>query len=345
MFTITLEPSGNCFQADNGQALLAAGILQGIALPYSCKTGICRTCKGKVLKGRVNPGEVAEKYLTPAERDQGFALLCRALALSDCTIEVNEAPRSFAPKLFPARVAAVDKLGADVAVISLRLPMNKKLMLLPGQYIEILLSDGQRRSYSVASLAGPEGAAEIELHVRRVPGGAFTAHVFDTLKVGEIIRFEGPLGSFFLRDSSRPILMLASGTGFGPIKAMLESLLQSRSASVAAPVRPVHLYWGGRRRTDLYMAERARSWADTYTDLHFVPVLSESDTADGWQGRTGLVHEAAMEDFADLGGYEVYACGAPAMVEAARRDFVARRALPESQFFADSFFTMADRRP
>lgn len=336
-YTVTVQPSGRSFQAGAGQALLAEGLAQGLALPYSCKSGICRTCKGRVLSGHVSSGNDA--VLTPEEREQGVVLLCRAEAMSDCAIEVQEAPRSFEPKNLPARVAAIKQITADVAIVSLALPMNQKLLMMPGQYIDVLLPGETRRSYSVANVPGPEGVREIELHIRRVPGGSFTTHVFEKMKARDMLRFEGPFGSFYLRENSGPIVMLASGTGFAPVKAMIESML----GQPGGLARRVDLYWGGRRRADLYCADLARSWTQASPLLRFIPVLSDPSAACGWSGRTGLVHRAVMEDHPDLGGFDVYACGAPAMVDAARRDFVERCALPERNFFADSFLTQADR--
>ncbi|VCU71044.1 CDP-6-deoxy-L-threo-D-glycero-4-hexulose-3-dehydrase reductase [Pigmentiphaga humi] len=340
--TITLEPSGHSFQAEPGQPLLAAGLSQGIALPHSCKTGICRTCRARVLAGQVDPGPVAEEYLSPEERERGVALLCRATAQSDCIIEVAEAPRSFDPVTLPARIASLSRPAPDVAVARLRLPMNKKLMLLPGQFIEILLGDGQRRSYSVANAPGPQGTGEIELHIRRVPNGSFTTQVFETLKAQDMVRFEGPFGSFYLRESDRPIIMLASGTGFAPIQAIIQSLLQ-RQEQGSGDLPSIRIYWGGRRRADLYAADRAENWAGLHPRIQFVPVLSEPAADCSWTGRTGLVHEAVMADHPELAGFDVYACGAPIMVDAARRDFTRRCGLPESQFYADSFFTTAEK--
>lgn len=340
--TIKLEPSGHSFQVQPGQPLLATGLSQGIALPHSCKTGICRTCKGRVLTGQIDPGAVKEEYLSIEERERGFALLCRATALSDCTIEVTEAPRSFDPVTLPARIASLSRPAPDVVVARLRLPMNRKLMLLPGQFIEILLGDGQRRSYSVANAPGPQGAGELELHIRRVPNGSFTAHVFETLKTQDMVRFEGPFGSFYLRENDRPIIMLASGTGFAPIQAIIQSLLQRQEQGGGA-LPPILIYWGGRRKIDLYAAERAESWANLHHQIRFVPVLSEPTPDCSWTGRTGLVHEAVMADHPELAGFDIYACGAPAMVDAARRDFTHRCGLPESQFYADSFLTTAEK--
>jgi CDP-4-dehydro-6-deoxyglucose reductase len=208
-----------------------------------------------------------------------------------------------------------------------------------GQYVEFILRDGSRRSYSMAN--APEQLGEppmLELHLRHMPGGKFTDHVFTAMKEKEILRVEGPLGSFFLReDSAKPIVLLASGTGFAPIKALIEHM---RAQAIA---RPAVLYWGCRTRADLYLNDWAVQAAADTPGLRYVPVLSEPRAEDAWSGRIGLVHEAVMADLPDLSGHEVYACGAPIMVESAQRDLVARCALPEDAFYADSFTSERDK--
>ena len=205
----------------------------------------------------------------------------------------------------------------------------------PGQYIEFILKDGKRRSYSMASPPHHEGP--LELHIRHMPGGTFTDHVFGAMKERDILRFEGPLGTFFLReDSDKPIVLLASGTGFAPIKAIIEHAVFKNLN------RPMTLYWGGRRKQDLYMTDLAEQWAREVPNFRFVPVLSEPDADDAWTGRTGFVHRAVIEDLPDLSAYQVYACGAPVMVESAQRDFTNHHRLPEDEFYADSFTSAAD---
>ena len=215
-----------------------------------------------------------------------------------------------------------------------KLPANERLVFLAGQYLDFLLKDGSRRSFSMA--CPPHDAAEVQLHVRHVAGGAFTDHVFGKMKERDILRFEGPLGTFFLReDSGKPVVFVASGTGFAPIKAIIEDALHKGVS------RPMTLYWGGRRPRDLYLNGLCEEWAAKGA-IKYVPVISEALPEDAWAGRTGFVHRAVMEDFPDLSGHQVYACGVPVMVDAARKDFSAACALPEDEFYADSFTTQAD---
>ncbi|MEM5432753.1 CDP-6-deoxy-delta-3,4-glucoseen reductase [Cupriavidus oxalaticus] len=341
--TITLCPSGNTFEATPGTSILGAAIEAGLSLPYNCRTGICRGCLARVRTGVVSHGATDFEYLSKPERDGGYALLCQATAETDCEIEVDELDdmTGIRPRLVPCRVIGMNRLAPDVMGLRLRLPMNEKMRFLAGQYIDILLDDGRRRSYSIATEPGVEGVVELELHVRNVPEGTFTNHVFTSMKIRDLLRFQGPMGTFFLRENSdRPILMLASGTGMAPIRAMLGYALRKGIHRQ----RPITVYWGGRTRADLYLLDELTALASQHPGLTFIPVLSEPAQSCAWAGRTGLVHRALIEDCASsLTDSQVYACGAPVMVEAARRDFVRECGLPEQEFFADAFVSEADR--
>ncbi len=257
-------------------------------------------------------------------------------------IEVTEldAAGGIKPKIFPCRVMKIDRPAPDVAILSLRLPMNDNMVFLAGQYVEILLKEGRRRAYSIATTPASEGTIDLELHVRHTPGGVFTDHVFGAMKERELLRFEGPLGTFYLReDSTKPIVFLASGTGFAPIKSMIQYAFRKKLDEQ----RPMVLYWGCRTRADLYQLDLPTAWPTEHPNFKFVPVLSDATPACAWTGRTGFVHRAVMEDFPDLSGHQVYACGAPVMVDAASKDFTTQGRLPEDEFFADSFLTEADK--
>ncbi|NBX55583.1 MAG: CDP-6-deoxy-delta-3,4-glucoseen reductase [Betaproteobacteria bacterium] len=337
---VTLKPSASQFICAPGQAILKAGLAAGLRMPFSCRSGMCRTCKGRVVSGRVDFGDAHVKYLSDAEREQGFALLCCASALSDLVVEVQEInpDRHLAPQRMPARVLSFEALSPDVRIVTLGLPANEPVQFRAGQFIDVLRPDGARRSYSIATMPEAAGVRQLELHIRHMPGGVFTDHVFGPMKLREIWQIEMPLGSFYLREeSAAPMVMLCSGTGFAPIHAMVEDGL-ARGLR-----RPIHLYWGGRKRADLYRADKAQAWADAHPHIRFTPVLSEATASDAWSGRTGLVHQAVLQDHPDLSGMQVYACGAPVMVEAARRDFVQQAGLCEAQFFADSFLSAADQ--
>jgi CDP-4-dehydro-6-deoxyglucose reductase len=325
---VTLQPSGHTFSVADGATILSAALDAGINLPYGCKNGACGTCKGRILAGTVDLGAAQESALPAHERVAGYALLCCAKPTSDVVIEVHEvvALQDIPVKTLPCRVERLERVADDVMVIFLKLPTNERLQFLAGQYIEFLLPDGKRRAFSLAN--PPHADALLELHVRRVPGGNFTEHVFTRMKEKDILRIEGPFGSFRLHEeSAKPILLVAGGTGFAPIKSLIEHALHIGIR------RPMHLYWGARNRAGLYMDALAQRWAKD-NGIIYTPVLSEPDA--GWTGRTGLVHEVVMQDHPDLSGFQAYVCGAPAMCEAALRDFTAH-GLPKDEFFADVF--------
>ena len=335
-FQITVQPSGHQFACDADETVLAAAMRAGVGLPYGCKNGACSSCKGKVVSGSVTHKPHQARALTPEEEAAGMSLFCCAMPHADLVIEAREVAGSgdFPIKKMPSRVSTIEKVAPDVVVISLQLPANETLQFRAGQYIEFLLRDGKRRSYSIAT--APDNGP-LTLHIRHMPGGLFTDQVFTTMKERDILRFEGPLGTFFVRDDSdKPMVLLASGTGFAPIKAIVEHLVQTGSQ------RPMVLYWGGRRPQDLYLDALCREWAATLPNFRYVPVVSNAEAEDHWSGRTGFVHQAVMADLPDLSGYQVYSCGAPIMVESAKKDFVAQCGLPEEEFYADAFTSEAD---
>ena len=335
--SVTLQPSGHVFQVDAGETVLEAALRQGFVLPYGCKNGACGSCKGKITSGNVDYGNYQAKALTDEEKAQGKALLCQARPLGDLVLEARTvgSTKDIPIKTLPCRVQKLERVTDDVIVLSLKLPANERLQFLAGQYVEFLLKDGSRRSFSMAN--APHDDEFVQLHVRHVPGGQFTDHVFGKMKERDILRFEGPHGTFFLReDSAKPIVFVASGTGFAPIKAILEHAFNKGIE------RPMVLYWGGRRPKDLYLNDLATKWAADHANFRYVPVISDASPEDAWSGRTGFVHRAVMHDFPDLSGHQVYACGVPIMVDSAKKDFTGQCKLPEEEFYADSFTTQAD---
>ena len=329
-FNVIIKPSGHTFPVETDESILDAGLRHGYTLPYSCRDGVCGTCKGKVLEGTVNYGKYQKSTLTEAEKAAGMALFCRARPQSDVVVECREvnSAKDIQVKMLPCRVQKMEKRADDVMVLYLKLPANERLQFLAGQYIDIMTKDGEARSFSLAN--APHDDDFLQLHVRNIVGGAFTQHIFTTMKERDILRFKGPLGTFFLReDSEKPVLFVASGTGFAPIKSIIEHVLHSGIK------RSMHFYWGGRKLTDLYMLEQAREWEAR--GIKFTPVLSESVPTDVWPGEVGFVHQAVLSDYSDLSGYQIYACGSPLMVEAAHRDFTNLRGLPNEEFFSDAF--------
>jgi CDP-4-dehydro-6-deoxyglucose reductase len=332
---ITIKPSGHVLFAQPDETVLQAALREGFPLPYGCRNGACGTCKGKIVQGAVDYGSYNAATLTEIEKQAGMALFCCAVPLSELVIECREigAIKDIKIKTLPCRVQKMEHVAPDVMIIYLKLPANERLQFLAGQYIDILMKDGKRRSFSLAN--APHDDELLQLHVRNYRGGTFAEHVFTRMKERDILRFEGPLGTFFLReDSDKPIIFIASGTGFAPVKGILEHVFH---VNTRGSTRKMALYWGNRTKADLYMANLPESWQREHDNFRFIPVLSEALPADNWNGRSGLVHQAVLQDFSDLSGYQVYACGAPAMVEAAHRDFISSRGLPENEFFSDAF--------
>src|SRR5258706_260449 len=211
---VTLQPSGHSFEVPEGQNVVQAGLAAGFMLPYSCRAGVCRPCRGTIREGKVDYGAVHATYLPESDKAKGLALLCQAKPLTDLVVEVREV-QGVRPRIIPCRVERLEKPAPDVAVIGLRLPMNENFRFLAGQYIDFLLKDGKRRSFSLATRPDPAGVTALEIHVRHTPGGVFTDHVFEKLKVRDLLRFEGPLGSFYLlEDSNTPIVIESARRDF-----------------------------------------------------------------------------------------------------------------------------------
>ncbi len=328
---VTIKPSDHVLTVHDDETVLDAALREGFVISYGCRNGACGTCKGKVLAGTVDYGIYQDAALSAAEKERGMALFCQARPRGDIVIECREvgAARNIQIKTLPCRVQQMERVAADIMVLRLKLPTSERLQFLAGQYVDILQKDGTRRSFSMAN--APHDDEFLQVHLRNY-GGPFSRHVFTTMKAREILRFEGPYGTFFLReDSDKPIVLLASGTGFAPIKAIIEHAFHTRTA------RQMVLFWGARVRADLYMNALPERWAAEHNNFRYVPVLSEPKASDEWRGRTDFVHQAAMTDIPDMSGCQIYACGAPLMVEAAHRDFVARCGLPPEEFFSDAF--------
>ena len=331
MSQITIIPAGHRFAADPGENVLAAALRAGLNLPHSCKGGHCASCRARVLSGSFTYPAGRPAGITQDEADRGFVLLCQAHATTDLTLEAREmrpAPE-VEVKSLPCRIDHMERLADDVMAVFLRLPAVEPLHFRAGQYVDIMLSEGRRRSFSIAS--APADGPLIELHVRRASSSGFTGQLFDSMRAGTLLRIEGPLGQFWFRgDSPRPGLMIGGGTGYAPLRAMLRQLL------AAGDRRPLTLYWGGRGSGDLYEDVWLTNVATVRQGFLYRPVLSEPD-GDGFGAvQTGLVHEAVLADIPDLSGYDVYASGPPAMIDAIRKIFP-QHGLPPDQLFFDSF--------
>lgn len=327
---VTLDPSGRRFGCRPGESVLSAALRQGVILPYSCKNGTCGSCKCILQAGSLHYPDQPPAGLDNDEIRAGAALLCQAVPRGDLAVAIREIEQvaDIPVRTLPARVEERTLLSPTVMQLRLRLPRAARLQFLAGQYVDILLPGGKRRAFSIAS--PPSQADFLELHVKHVAGGGFTGHVFDGMQEKEILRLEGPLGTFFVRrDSDRPMVMMGGGTGLAPLKSMLEDLLR------LGDTRPVTLYWGARTRDELYQNNLIRSWADRFEHVNYIPVLSDESPA-VWKGRAGWVHEAVLADFPDLSALDVYMSGPPAMIDAGRHAFL-HAGVPEERLFYDSF--------
>lgn len=329
---ITFRPDHKSVTARFGETLLDAGLRQGINLPYECRNGGCGVCKCTVLQGQVDPGLYQPSALSAEELSQGKVLLCSASAINDVEIEYAASTVEKAFREYAARVVKLERLTYDVMRILLKLPDDQQIGFKAGQYINIILDDGERRAFSFAN--PPHEPEFVELQIRLVEGGRFTTHVFEKMKEGDEIRFEGPLGDFALRESERPIVFVAGATGFAPVKSMVEDAFKR------GLTRPIFLYWGVRQLRDLYLPELPKRWASEHANFHFIPVLSEPAQEDDWHGRTGLVHEAILADFPELKGHEIYACGSVKMVESIF-PFLKKQGAEDGACFSDAFSVSA----
>ena len=326
---VTLAASGKHFEVQAGETVLEAAQRAGLALSYSCLAGVCGSCKATLISGECAYPRNPPAALSAAERARDAVLLCQAVPNTDLVIAAREVAsvEDLPRRVVTARVVAKDPLAEDM--IRLRLQTSPRLRWLPGQYLDVLLEDGRRRAFSIA--LAPHLGPQLELHVRHVAGGGFTSYVFNELKVGDTLRVEGPLGTFVPReDSERPMILMAGGAGFAPIKALIEHFVHLGTR------RAMHLYWGARAASDLYLRELPSQWAREAERLEWQAVLSDPESAKVENLRAGLVHEAVLEDHADLSAFDVYMSGPPAMIDAGRRAFV-EAGLPEDRLYYDSF--------
>jgi CDP-4-dehydro-6-deoxyglucose reductase len=326
---VTLQASGKRFRVDAGETVLEAARRAGLALPYSCLAGVCGSCKATLVTGECVYPRNPPSALNAAEQMRHQVLLCQAVPASDLMIAAREVASvaDIPRRVFTLKVVDKTLLSEDVARLRLLTAHGERMRRLPGQYLDVLLADGKRRAFSIAN--APHDDDAIELHVRRVVGGGFTTSVFDEMKSGALLRVEGPLGTFVPReDSERPMLLMAGGTGFAPIKALIEHFLHLGTR------RPMTLYWGAREPADLYLRGLPEHWARDVPAFRFVPVISDAEHTGALRG--GLVHEALLEDHPDLSGFDLYMSGPPTMIDAGRRAFV-DAGLPEERLYYDSF--------
>jgi len=342
--SVRIEPHGRTLRVTPGQPILQAALSAGLNLPHSCKSGHCGSCRARLLAGAIHYPDGPPLGITAEEVGRGDILLCQARADSDLTVRARliASVADVEIKTLPCRIARLTPLAPDVMQLWLRLPAVERLRFHPGQYLDVLLENGRRRSFSIAS--PPHDSEALELHVRRVNGGGFSERLFGaaagvgSLGTGALLRIEGPIGQFSYREGLGPVLMVAGGTGFAPLKSMLRHMLETGIR------RDLHLYWGARHTQDVYEEALVLEWVRRHPQLKFTAVLSEASAAEAAHHRAGWVHEALLADYPDLARFEVYAAGPPAMIEAMRTHFP-RHGLSTQRLYFDSFDYAPDARP
>lgn len=336
-FSITNQRTQSCFTTQPGETILEAALRDNRIFPYGCRNGVCGACKSTLVSGTVDYGTYDDFALTDDEIKQGKVLLCQAIAHTDVTIDAEEiaSGQNIQIKMLPCRVAQLEKRADDVMRVFLQLPKSQSFNFMPGQYIDIIMKDGQRRSFSIANL--PQHAAEegLELHIRHVADGHFTSKIFTSLRPRDLLRFEGPFGTYLLQsEAEQPMIMVAGGTGFAPIKSLVLQALDSH------PTQRIHLFWGARDEQDLYLNELAEKWAREYANFRYTPVLSgavsQNTALDGWRGASGWVHEVVLASYDSFAEFDVYASGPPVMIDAVR-DGMCKMGMRLERFFFDSF--------
>ena len=333
-FKVTVQPSGHTFEVEAHESILDAAMRQAVDLPYGCRNGVCGSCAGYVMSGQIKYSSRSAAMTADLEA-QNKALFCMAKAESDLVIQIVELDIQALPiKKIRCRVEEKHKLSHDVMLLKIKLAGDERLHYHAGQYVEFILEDGRRRSFSIAN--APHADTLLELHVRHVTGGFFTDYLFDQMPDKSMLRMEGPLGNFYLRENSdRPIILMGGGTGFGPLKAIIEHVLH------IGIKQTIHLFMGVRSLRDLYMQELVEVWVKQYPEISFTAVLSEPQVADNWQGETGYVHQAVLRRYSDLSPFDIYMSGPPPMVNAAAAEFATQGAIRE-HMYSDAFYYSAD---
>lgn len=331
---VTFVPGGHQISVEDDDGLMAEALRTGFRVPMGCRMGMCRTCICRVVSGDYDLGNAHTSYLTQEDRDAGLIMLCQAHAKSDLVVEIEEAPFLAEPRKLPALVNKIERLSDNTMILRLRLPLHSNLMFAAGQFIDVLLPDGQRRSYSIANAPRAQGVIDVDLHIRHMRGGLFTDQLFGSSRERDKLQIEAPLGGFYLRESDKSLLFLATGTGYAPVRSIVLNELAIH------PERKIVLYWGARTLGDLYLHQEALELSRQHANFKYVPVLSRGDA--NWAGECGHVQDIAARDLTDLSDWQVYSCGSPQMVRQARDILTDRCGLAEADYFADAFTSMAD---
>jgi NAD(P)H-flavin reductase/ferredoxin len=329
-FKIQIQGSDEAFDCASSENLLDAAMRQGIEMPYSCRKGVCGNCKGRVVHGELVLGTQGGSHETGVNQPDEH-LFCRAQPASDLSIDPTSWHRvdPNARKIVQAKLFKKIQLASDVTQLQLRFSAGVRVKFKAGQYLQLLLPDGQRRSYSMAN--APHESDSVQLHIRNLPRGYFSDTMLKNIQIGDLLKVELPHGDFWLReDSERPLLMVAGGTGFAPIKSILDHIIRQKLQ------RKVHLYWGAREQEGIYANDLLARWSQQSPSWVIHPVLSELPDGSIWKGRLGFVHEAVQADFENLNDWDVYACGGMPMVTALR-GVCKQLGLPDANFYSDVF--------
>lgn len=332
-FEIKIDGSDTSFQAKLGQTILDAAAQNGIELPYSCRKRVCGNCRGKVLSGSLVFGTTGGSHETGCDESDDH-LFCVAQPAGDLLIRPQSWRRiaADARKTITATVFRNEIVAKDISILNLRLPPGVRIKFAAGQYLEVLLPGGERRAFSMAN--APHVSDSIQLHIRHMPSGGFTQKVVPNLVKGDKLEIEVPHGDFYLReDSDRPLLFIAGGTGFAPIKSIIEHIIKRQIQ------RPMTLFWGAREPEGLYALELVERWNSSCIDFRFEGVISGDVEPSAWNGIRGRLPQAVLENFDSVADFDVYVCGAPSMVNALRSALTDKRGLRINQFFSDSFVT------
>ena len=325
---VTLVPSGEQIEAEADESILDAALRAGLNLPHSCKAGRCGSCRARLVRGKVHYPGRRPPGLSEAEERDGYVLLCQSRADGPVAVATRQIQSVTDIRIhsLPCRVQRMQRLAPDVMALWLRLPAVEPFSWQPGQYIDVMLSGGRRRSFSLAN--PPHEGSLLELHVKRSRSGEFTSLVFDSMTEGTLLRVEGPLGQLAYRDGTGPVLLVGGGTGYAPMKAILRHVLETGLQ------RRVVLFWGGRVAGDLYEDAWLRELAARERRFRYVPSLSEGDGREGVH--PGLVHEAVIASGEPLGAADIYAAGPPDMI-AAVREMLPRHGADPARIIFDSF--------
>lgn len=329
-YKIHIKPSGHTFAVKPGETVLAAALRQNYHFPHSCRNGMCGACKGQLIDGKVEYGDKAIYALTEKERESGLALFCSAKPLSDLIVYIEgvDGPEPVSVQTLTCLVSNYKQLTPTTWQIFLQ-PQEAKPQYQAGQYLEILHRDGSPKPFSIANAPNEQGS--IELHVRHTPKNQYTAELIAEIQQQRPLRIKLPFGHcIYPKEPNVKTILLAGGTGFAPMKAILEVALNTELT------QPIYLYWGARTLPELYWHEQLLAWAKQYPLFQYHPVLSDVTPSTDWQGKTGLVHEVVVADHPDLSEFQVYASGPPEMVYAALRLFQAH-GLPKTYMYSDIF--------